>query len=129
MRRRRMGTSCLRPWTRRARTTGEWGQAAVEVVALTPLVVAVALAVLQALAAGLAAELADHAAESGAVALAEGRDGVAAARRAVPGWSRDRIEIVVRGRRVRVRLTPPLLLPGLGRLLTASATADAGSAR
>jgi hypothetical protein len=115
-----------RQWMARA---GERGQAAVEVVALAPLVVAVALAVLQALAAGLAAELADHAAESGAVALAEGRDATAAARAAVPGWADDRIEVAVRGASVRVRLTPPALLPGLGARLAASSTADAGAAR
>jgi hypothetical protein len=106
---------------------GQRGQAAVEVIALLPLAVAVALAVLQALAAGLAAELADHAAESGAVALAEGRDAAAAARAALPGWSRERAEIRVRGAQVRVRLTPRLLLPGLGARLASSATADAGT--
>src|SRR4029077_11894148 len=42
------------------------GQGAVELVALLPLVVAVALAILQALAAGVAVELAGHAAQSGA---------------------------------------------------------------
>lgn len=111
---------------RRARRAAG-GQATVEVVALAPLVVAVALGVLQALAAGLAAELADHAAESGAVALAEGRDGVSAARAAVPGWSHARVDVVVRGARVRVRLTPPALIPGIARQLAASATADAGT--
>jgi hypothetical protein len=118
-----------RTWRRAWRcAAGARGQASVEVVALAPLVVAVALAVLQALAAGLAVELADHAAESGAVALTEGRDGAAAARAAVPGWSRAQVEVLVRGRRVRVRLTPPALLPGVGGLLAASATADAGVA-
>jgi hypothetical protein len=107
---------------------GERGQAAVEVVALLPLLVAVALAVLQALAAGVASELADHAAHSGAVALAEGRDPAGAARAAVPGWSRARIAIDVRGMRVRVRLTPPALVPGLGARLAATASADAGAA-
>jgi hypothetical protein len=102
------------------------GQAAVELVALLPLVVAVALAVLQALAAGVAVELAGHAAHSGAVALAEGRDGAAAARAALPGWARGRVDVEVRGERVRVRVTPRSLLPGLGRRLAASATADAG---
>jgi hypothetical protein len=107
---------------------GTRGQAAVEVVALLPLVAAVALAVLQALAGGLAQELAAHAAQSGAVAIAQGRDGAAAARSALPGWTRQRVRIEVRGSRVRVRVTPPLLLPGVGERLAASATADAGSA-
>ncbi|HEU4704029.1 MAG TPA: hypothetical protein VFS37_16220, partial [Conexibacter sp.] len=94
-----------------------------------PLVVAVALAILQALAAGVAVELAGHAAHSGAVALAEGRDGAAAARAAVPGWARSRVRVEVGGAIVRVRLTPPSLLPGAGTRLTAHATANAGTGR
>ena len=105
------------------------GQAAVELVALLPLVVAVALAILQALAAGVAVELAGHVAQSGAVAIAEGRDGEAAARAALPGWARSRLHVEVAGTRVRVRLTPPSLLPGVGTRLAASATADAGADR
>ena len=105
------------------------GQAAVELVALLPLVVAVALAVLQALAAGLAAELADHAAQSGAVAIAEGRDGAVAARAALPGWTRERVRVEVRGTRVRVQVTPRSLLPGMGAHLVTSAFADAGPAQ
>ena len=106
----------------------ERGQAAVELVALLPIFVSVALAILQALAAGAAAELADHAAQTGAVAVAQGRDGAAAARAGVPGWARDRIDVSVRGTRVRVRLEPPALLPGLGDRLAAVAVADAGGA-
>ncbi|HEX7291433.1 MAG TPA: hypothetical protein VF250_09935 [Conexibacter sp.] len=105
------------------------GQAAVELVALLPLVVAVALAVLQALAAGLAVELAGHAAQTGAVALAQGRDGEAAARAALPGWARSRLHVEVDGPRVRVRVTPPSLLPGAGARLAATATADTGDGR
>lgn len=102
------------------------GQAAVELVALLPLVVAVALGILQALAAGVASELAGHAAQSGAVAIAEGRDGADAARAALPGWARSRLDIELHGTRLRVQLTPPSLLPGMGERLTASATADVG---
>src|SRR5829696_7854677 len=105
---------------------GSGGQAAIEVVALLPLVAAVALAVLQALAAGLASELADHAAQSAAVAIGQGRDGEGAARASLPGWARDRLSVEVRGTRVRVRLTPPALLPGVAELIAATATADAG---
>lgn len=103
------------------------GQAAVELVALLPLLVAVALAILQALAAGVASELAGHAAQSGAVALAEGRDGATAARASLPGWARSRVRVEVEGMRLRVDVTPPSLVPGIGERLTASATADAGS--
>jgi hypothetical protein len=105
------------------------GQAAVELVALLPLVVAVALAILQALAAGVAVELAGHAAHSGAVGIAEGRDGEAAARAALPAWARARLHVEVDGTRVRVRVTPPSLLPGAGARLAANATADAGADR
>lgn len=105
------------------------GQAAVELVALLPLVVAVALGILQALAAGLAVELAGHSAQSAAVAIAQGRDGETAARAALPGWVRSRMQVKVQGTRVHVRVAPPSLLPGAGQRLVASATADAGGDR
>lgn len=111
----------------RGRGAADAGQAAVELVGLLPLIVAVALGVLQALAAGVAVELAGHAAHSGAVAIAEGRDGASAARAALPGWARSRLRVEVRGARVHVEVTPPSLLPGLGARLTAGATADAGA--
>ncbi len=113
---------------RRVRACDACGQASVELVALLPLVAAVALAVLQALAAGQAAELAGHAAQSAAVAVAQGGDGEAAARAALPGWARERVHVEVRGTRVRVRVTPRSLLPGVGERLAATATADAGPA-
>jgi hypothetical protein len=102
------------------------GQASVELVALLPVVVAVALGILQALAAGLARELAGHAAQSAAVAIAEGRDGAAAAQQALPGWARSRVDVTVHDTRVRVRLKPPSLLPGMADRLASSAVADAG---
>ncbi len=102
------------------------GQSAVELVAVLPLIVAVALGILQALAAGLAENLAGHAAQSGAVAVAEGRDGERAAREALPGWARARVRVELHGTRVRVRVTPPSLVPGLGGRLAATASADAG---
>lgn len=121
------------PERRLGAVRGRWwraahGQAAVELVALLPLVVAVVFGILQALAAGLASELAGHAAQSAAVAIAEGGDGAAAARAAVPGWSLAGVHVDVRGSQVRVRLIPPSLLPGLGERLAATAIADAGPA-
>lgn len=104
----------------------EAGQAAVELVALAPVIVAVVLAAAQLLAAGAARELADHAAEAGAVALLQESDPRAAAREAVPGWSRGRVVVRVDARRVRVRLRPRAFLPGLAGLLKASGEADAG---
>ena len=88
------------------RRAGEAGQASVELVTLAPLVVVVALAAAQLLAAGAAGELADHAAEAAAVALLQGGDPKAAARAAVPGWSRARMSVRVDGRKVHVRLRP-----------------------
>jgi hypothetical protein len=102
------------------------GQAAVEVVGMLPLLAAAGLAVLQLLAAGAAHEYAGHSAEAGAIALADGRDAGDAAREALPGWSRRRLDIRVDGRRVRVRVRPPSLIRAVGDLLAAEATADAG---
>lgn len=110
----------------RLRATNESGQASVELVVLAPLVVLVVLSVAQLLAAGAARELADHAAGAGAVALLQGTEPRAAARAAVPGWSRDRIAVSVDGRKVRVRLRPASPIPALAELLEARAEADAG---
>ncbi|HEY4280793.1 MAG TPA: hypothetical protein VGM91_21425 [Conexibacter sp.] len=112
---------------RRALLRGEAGQAAVEFVSLLPIVIALGIALLQALAAGAAADLADHAAEAGAVALARGDDAADAARASLPGWARDRMEVTTTKTRVRVVLTPPSLLPGLGKRLRSTVVADTGS--
>lgn len=103
------------------------GQAAVEVVGMLPLLALVGAVVLQLLAAGAAHEYAGHAAEAGAIALADGRDAKAAARSALPGWSRSRVDVSVDGRRVRVRLQPPSVVHAVGDLLATEATADAGA--
>lgn len=106
----------------------ERGQASIEMVALLPLLLLVALAAAQALAAGRCRELAGHAAAAGASALLQDADPRRAARAALPGWSRSRLAISVSGRRVSVVLRPPGLLPGLGEALAAEARADAGPA-
>ena len=106
---------------------GERGQATVETVAMLPLLVVIALAVGQLLAAGAASELADHAAEAGAVAILEGGDPVRAARAALPGWAKDRVEVTVQGPVVRVGLTPPAPVRRVAVLLAADAEARAGS--
>jgi hypothetical protein len=105
------------------------GQASVEVVALLPLALLIALAIGQVLAVGAARELAGAGAEAGAIALGQGADAQAAVRRAVPGWAAARVEVSVDGRRVRVRLRPRALLPGLSGALAADASADAGPER
>jgi pilus assembly protein CpaE len=108
------------------RLRGERGQAAVELVALLPLLVTVALAAGHVLAAGAARELAGHAAEAAAIAVLRGEDARAAGRASLPSWSRDRIDVRVRGRAVRVRVEPLAVVPGVAELLTATATAHAG---
>lgn len=106
----------------------EGGQAAVELVAVLPLVATALLAAGQLLAAGVAHELAGNAAEAGALALVRGQDPAAAARRAVPGWSRGRLAIRIAGRRVTVRLRPLTVFPGAGEALAPEVAADAGPA-
>lgn len=108
------------------RLAGDDGQSTVEVVALVPLLVAVVLAATQLLAAGMAREQAGTAAQAGAMALLQGDDPEDAVREAVPGWSRRRVAVRVRGRRVEVKLRPPSVLPRLADALTARVTADAG---
>lgn len=110
-------------------TRGERGQASVELVTVLPVVLGVALGVGQLLAAGAAREAAAGAAEAGAVALIQGRDPRAAAGAALPGWARGRGEVDVAGRRVRVRVRPHTVLPGLAGVTGADETADAGVAR
>jgi hypothetical protein len=112
---------------------GAWrcarGQATVELVAMLPLAAVVALAVGELLAAGAARELAGNAAEAGAAAILQGTDPKAAAHDALPGWSEDRVEIEVSGRRVRVRLRPLPVVPGLADRLAATVVAEAGPER
>jgi len=105
---------------------GSRGQATVELVAILPLGLLVALTIAQLLAAGSARELAGNAAEAGAAALLQGSDPGKAARDALPGWSRDRATIRVAGRRVEVRLRPRAVVPLLADRLEAHATADSG---
>ena len=104
----------------------EHGQASVELVALAPLLAAVVLAAAQLLAAGAARELAGHAAGAGAIALLQGTDPAVAAREAVPGWSRGRVDVRIDGGRVRVRLRPRSFLPALAGLLESTGEAHAG---
>jgi hypothetical protein len=105
----------------------ERGQASVELVAALPALLLLALAILQLLAVGYSAVLAADAAEAGALAQAGGGDARAAARNAVPGWSRARMTVTISGRSVRVRMRPPSPLASLaGRLEVRSTAAVAG---
>lgn len=107
----------------RRRARGEHGQASLELFALIPLLAAVALAAAQLLAVGYSSVLAGNAAEAGALALAGGGDPRAAARDALPGWSRAHGRVSVSGGEVRVQLRPPTLLKALAERLEVSAKA------
>ena len=94
------------------RAAGERGQASLELLGLLPVLLFVALAAAQLLAVGYSSVLAGNAAEAGALALAGGgHDPEAAARDALPGWSRRRLGVAVQGGNVSIRLRPPALLP------------------
>jgi pilus assembly protein CpaE len=102
----------------------ERGQAAVELLAILPLVLAAAAAAAQLLAVGYSSVLAGNAAEAAALAVAGGGDPRAAARQALPGWSRAHARVSVSGGEVRVNLRPPTLLRPLADELEISAKAS-----
>ena len=99
------------------------GQATLELLGLLPVVVVIGLVLMQLLAVGYSAVLAGAAAESGALALASGGSAAEGVRDALPGWSRARARISVRGGRVRVGLRPPSPLRTLARRLEVRADA------
>lgn len=84
--------------------TTDGGQAAVEVVALAPLVAVLVTAVVVAVQAHRARESAMLASHAGAVAALVGRDPIEAAREAAPGIDRARIQVRRDGRRITVRV-------------------------
>jgi hypothetical protein len=104
-------------------SVGQRGQALVELLAAVPAVLALGLVVMQALAIGYSSVLAGTAAEAGALALADGRSAPAAAREALPGWSRGRARVRIRDGRVRVTLRPPAPLRILSRRFEVSGEA------
>lgn len=112
------------PWSGTS-GSGQTGQASVELVALLPAVLVVALAAAQVLAAGAAREAAGQAAAAGAAAMLQDRDPREEAR-AAAGVPARRLRIEIDGRRVDVRVTPRAVLPGLAERLSSRASADAG---
>jgi hypothetical protein len=105
---------------------GPRGQASIELLGILPLTLLIALAIAQLLAAGSARELAGNAAEAAAAALLQGTDPTEAARKALPGWTRDRATVHVSGHRVEIHLRPRTVIPLLANHLEARASADAG---
>jgi hypothetical protein len=129
-----------------ATASSEGGQASVELLGVLPLLIVLGLAALQLLAVGYASVLAGNAAEAGALALAGASGGAgssgaaggsggagadasgaadarAGVREALPGWSRGRAQVSIRGGRVTVRLRPPSLLHALAERLEVTAEA------
>jgi hypothetical protein len=100
------------------------GQASVELLGALPVVLLIGLVLLQLLAVGYSAVLAGNAAEAGALAVAGGGEALGAARAAVPGWSRARMQVDVRGDRVEVSMRPPTALDALARQLEVHARAE-----
>ena len=107
----------------------ERGQAAVELVAALPALLFAALLALQLLAVGYASTLADGAAEAGALAAASGGKAEKAARAALPGWTRDAVEVQRAEGRVAVRLTAPSPLDALAERLVVTSSASSLPAR
>jgi hypothetical protein len=99
------------------------GQATVELLGGLPIVLLLALVVLQLLAVGYASVLTGSAAEAGALALAAGGDPRAGVHESLPGWSRAGARVSVRGRTVRVRLRPPSPVRAIARRLEVSSSA------
>ena len=104
---------------------GELGQAQLELIAGIPLLLLAATISLQLLAVGYTQSLADGAAEAGAIAAADGRDALDAARAGLPGWAKGRVEVESDDGAVEVSLDPPALLPGLSGHLGVSSSAYA----
>ena len=106
---------------------GQRGQASVELLGAVPFLLVLGLALLQLLAVGYSGVLAGSAAEAGALALAGGGDPRAAARDALPGWSRARARVAVSGGTVRVAVRPPSPLRTLARRFEVTARASVES--
>jgi hypothetical protein len=97
-------------WTRDL--GGERGQAAAELVAVVPLLLAAVLIVGQLAVAGYAQWSAADAARAAARADHVGGDAEGAARSALPAWLEERSRVDV-GEGVEVSIAAPALLPGL----------------
>ncbi len=102
------------------------GQASVELIAAIPVVLIVALVVLQLLAAGYTLTLADGAAEAGAIAAASGRSPERAARAAMPGWADSRVSVRRTFGRLTVSVRPPSPFGPIGRALEVSSSVSLG---
>jgi hypothetical protein len=105
------------------RAADQGGQASVELLAAIPALLLTGLLGLQLLVAGYTLTLVDGAAEAGAMAIAAGLDPAAAARQALPGWERDRVQLAGSDGRVTVTVRPPSPLPFVADALRVSSSA------
>jgi hypothetical protein len=103
------------------RLADEHGQAAAELVAVVPVVVALLLAVAQLAVAGFALWSAGDAARAGARAAHVGGDARAAALSALPGWLERGARVETAGP-VEVSVQAPALLPGVPAIPVSAAT-------
>jgi Flp pilus assembly protein TadG len=113
-----------RPARGASTTRTERGQASVELLAALPALLLLGLFAFQMLAVGYSAALAGTAAEAAALAAAGGADPEAAARAAVPGWSRARMEVRESDGSVEVTMRPPAPFEDVERALAVSASAS-----
>jgi hypothetical protein len=108
----------------RAAAVPEAGQAQVELLAGIPVLLLAGLVAAQLLCFGYVQMLADGAAEAAAIAAADGRDPLVAAREALPGWARDGVELDDDGEGgFSLEAVVPAIVPGLGDGLRADAEA------
>lgn len=113
-----------RPALHGARGNDHAGQAQIELIVGIPVLLIAGLIAAQLLCFGYAQTLVDGAAEAAAIAAADGRDPLTAARDALPGWAEERVEVTddgAGGLSVEVRV--PAMLPGIGDRLRAEGTA------
>ena len=103
--------------------SGVSAQASIELLAALPALALAAALALQLLLVGYSLTIADGAAEAGALAGSSGHDEQRAARKALPGWARDRSRVSTEGGRVRVQLRPPAPLGAVAEALTVSSEA------
>jgi hypothetical protein len=101
-------------WIARDDDEGDGGQASIELIALLPALALIATLAIQALLAGGTLWLTATAAREAARARALGGDPEAAARTALPSWSREGLQVTTeREDGVRVRVEIPSLVGGL----------------
>ena len=102
---------------------GERGQATVELLSTLPLLIIAALLVWQLLLVGIVMTSASNAARTGSRAASLSGDGAKAARNALRPAFRRGSQVTVDGTSVRVRVSMPLIVPGVHLPVHLSSTA------